>query len=73
MRSKKRDMTDRNTRHRSRYTLLTLTNSSVATPSVISLSGTTTYEIGGGTTITLSCYTTTAGVTYSWKDDGVDM
>ena len=73
MRSKKRDMTDRNTRHRSRYTLLTLMNSSVATVSVTSLQDTTTYEIGGGTTITLSCYTTTAGVTYSWKDDGVDM
>ena len=56
-----------------RYTILTLINSSVATPTVISLSGTTTYEIGGGTTITLTCMSTTSGVTYSWKDDGTVM
>ena len=58
---------------RARYTLLTLITSSVATPSVSSLQSTTTYEIGGSTTITLKCMTTTDGVTYSWKDDGVPM
>ena len=58
---------------RTRYTLLTLITSSVATPSVLSLQSTTTYEIGGSTTITLTCITSTSGVTFSWKDDGVPM
>ena len=59
---------------RTLYTLLTLKNSSAATPSITSLQSTTTYEIGG-TTITLSCHTRSrsVGVTYSWKQDGTVM
>ena len=61
---------------RIRYKLLTLVNSSVAAPTVTVMTipfGTTTYEVGGGTTITLTCMTSSPGVTYSWKQDGTIM
>ena len=59
---------------RTRYKLLTLVNFSAAVPTVITIPrDTTTYEVGGGTTITLTCMTSSPGVTYSWKQDGTIM
>ena len=41
---------------------------SVTTPAITASA--TTYEIGGSTTVTLTCISTSGSGTYEWKKDG---
>ena len=52
--------------------MLLTQNTSVPVPTITTTPpSATTYEVNGGTTITLTCTTTAPGVTYQWKRDGV--
>ena len=46
---------------------------SVATPTITEGSSATSYEIAGGTSITLTCTSTSGSGTYAWKFDGIAM
>ena len=53
---------------------LTLANYSVAVPTITTTpTSSTTHEINGATTVTLTCTSTTPGVTYQWKKANTDM
>ena len=53
---------------------LTLANYSVVVPTITTTpTSSTTHEINGATTVTLTCTSTTPGVTYKWKKDSTDM
>ena len=54
--------------------MLTLSLSSVPTPTVTTIpSATYTYEVGGATPITLICESATTGVAYQWKRGTADL
>ena len=51
--------------------MLTLTNSSAVKPTITPSA--TTYEINSATSVTLTCASDTAGVTFQWKKGSTDM